>query len=144
MEVNTKTGRVTPIRTVGVIDSGTCINKALCRVQGEGGMAQGIGMALYENVLYGWNGKMVADSFLQYKIPARPDVGKIEIDFCESYEPSGPFGAKSIGEVVVNTASPAIAHAIYNACGVWVRDLPMTPEKVLMAIREKNRNEQYI
>lgn len=144
VEVNTKTGRVTPIRTVGVIDSGTCINKALCRVQGEGGMAQGIGMALYENVLYGWNGKMVADSFLQYKIPARPDVGKIEIDFCESYEPSGPFGAKSIGEVVVNTASPAIAHAIYNACGVWVRDLPMTPEKVLMAIREKNRNEQYI
>lgn len=137
IEVDTHTGKITPIRTVGVIDSGTCINKALCRVQGEGGLAQGIGMALYENVIYADTGKLATDSFLQYKIPARTDVGKLEIDFCESYEPTGPFGAKSIGEVVINTAAPAIAHALYNACGIWVRDLPITPEKVLTALRER-------
>ena len=137
IEVDTHTGRITPIRTVGVVDCGVCINKALCRVQAEGGLAQGIGMALYENVLYDWRGKVITDSFLQYKIPARPDVGRLEVDFRESYEPTGPFGAKSIGEVVINTPAPAIAHALYNACGVWIRDLPMTPEKVLTAIREK-------
>ena len=136
IEVDTRTGKITPIRTVGVIDSGTCINRALCRVQGEGGLAQGIGMALYEDPVYTETGKLATDSFLQYKIPARPDVGRLEIDFCESYEPTGPFGAKSIGEVVINTAAPAIAHALYNACGIWVRDLPITPEKVLLALKQ--------
>lgn len=139
IEVDTRTGRIIPIRTVGVVDCGVCINKALCRVQAEGGLAQGIGMALYENVLYDWRGKVITDSFLQYKIPARPDVGRLEVDFRESYEPTGPFGAKSIGEVVINTPAPAIAHALYNACGVWIRDLPMTPEKVLLAIRAKEQ-----
>ena len=90
-----------------------------------------------ENVHYDRNGRVAESSFLQYKIPARPDVGRLEVDFRESYEPTGPFGAKSIGEVVINTPAPAIAHALYNACGVWIRDLPMTPEKVLTAIREK-------
>lgn len=76
---------------------------------------------------------------MQYKIPTRVDTGEIEVAFEETYEPTGPFGAKSIGEVVINTPSPAIAHAVYNATGVWVRDLPLTPEKVLCAIQNHHK-----
>ena len=78
---------------------------------------------------------------MQYKIPTRQDVGRIHVEFESSYEPTGPFGAKSIGEVVINTPSPAIAHAIYNATGVWHRELPITPEKILKSFQEKERRE---
>ena len=74
---------------------------------------------------------------MQYKIPTRLDMGRLRVEFESSYEQSGPFGAKSIGEIVINTPSPAIAHAIFNATGIWLRDLPMTPEKVLMALPEE-------
>lgn len=77
---------------------------------------------------------MMTDSFMQYKIPSRVDVGNIRVEFESSYEPSGPYGAKSIGEIVVNTPAPAIADALRNACGIHMRSLPMTPEKVLDAI----------
>ena len=89
-------------------------------------------MALYEDVTYSSKGKMRNNSFLQYKIPTRMDVGKIRVDFESSYENSGPFGAKSIGEVVINTPSPALASAVAHASGVYVRTLPITAEKVLM------------
>ena len=76
---------------------------------------------------------------MQYKIPTRLDLCKMRVEFESSYEQTGPFGAKSIGEIVINTPSPAIAHAIYNATGVWHRGLPITPEKVMMGIL-KNEN----
>ena len=91
-------------------------------------------MALYENVTYSGNGHIAENSFMQYKIPSRMDIGSINVQFESSYEKTGPFGAKSIGEIVINTPSPAIAHAIYNATGVWHRELPITPEKVLMSM----------
>lgn len=69
---------------------------------------------------------------MQYKIPSRMDVGKLRVEFEDSNEPTGPYGAKSIGEVVINTTAPAICHAIYRATGVWHRTLPITPEKILM------------
>ena len=94
-------------------------------------------MALYENVQYSDKGAIAENSFMQYKIPSRLDMGKLRVDFESSYEETGPFGAKSIGEIVINTPSPAIAHAIYNATGVWQRDLPMTPEKILMSLPEE-------
>ena len=71
---------------------------------------------------------------MQYKIPTRQDIGNIEVDFRSSYEPTGPFGAKSIGEIVINTPAPAIANAIYNACKVRIRELPITPEKVYFGL----------
>lgn len=137
VEVDKETGTVEMLDFVAVVDCGTPINPNLARVQTEGGVAQGIGMALFEDVQYSENGKMRNNSFMQYKIPSRMDIGKIRVEFESSYEPSGPFGAKSIGELVIDTPCPAIAEAVYNATGVRVRELPITPEKVAMGILAK-------
>ena len=130
VEVDKETGQVELLDYVAVVDCGTVVNPALARVQTEGGLAQGIGMALYEEVVYGIQGKNYSNSFMQYKIPTRLDVGNIRVEFESSYEPTGPFGAKSIGEIVINTPSPAIANAVYNAVGVRIRELPITAEKI--------------
>lgn len=137
IELDKYTGQVDILDYVAVVDCGTVINTNLAKVQTEGGIVQGIGMALYENIQYSQKGAIAENSFMQYKIPTRLDMGKLRVEFESSYEQTGPFGAKSIGEIVINTPSPAIAHAIYNATGKWLRDLPMTPEKVLMAILEE-------
>lgn len=137
LEVDKETGSVELLDYVGVVDCGTPVNPNLARVQTEGGIAQGIGMALYEDITYNKNGKILEDSLMQYKIPTRLDVGRLRVEFESSYEKTGPFGAKSIGEVVINTPSPAIAHAIYNATGVWHRELPITPEKIVMGHRQE-------
>jgi CO/xanthine dehydrogenase Mo-binding subunit len=139
IEVDKETGAIELLDYVAVVDCGTVINTNLARVQTEGGLAQGIGMALYEDVTYNSVGRIYENSFMQYKIPTRLDVCKMRVEFESSYEQTGPFGAKSIGEIVINTPSPAIAHAIYNATGVWHRELPITPEKVMMGIL-KNEN----
>lgn len=130
VEVDLETGKAVPVDYVAVVDCGTVINPSLARVQTEGGIAQGIGMALYEDVVYSDKGKDLSNSFMQYRVPTRLDVGEIRVDFESSYEPSGPFGAKSIGEIVINTPSPAIASAISHAVGGHYRELPITPEKV--------------
>lgn len=137
IEVDKETGKIDVINYVAVGDSGTIINPNLARIQVEGGIAQGIGLALYEDVKFSEKGRLQTNTFMQYKIPSRKDVGNIIVDFEESYEPTGPFGAKSIGEVVVNTPAPAIAHAVYNAVGVRINSLPITPEKVFMALQQK-------
>lgn len=115
------------------VDCGTVINPALARVQTEGGIVQGIGMALYEDVWYNADGRMVSDSLMQYKIPTRLEAGRIQVEFESSYEPTGPFGAKSIGELVINTPAPAILGAILNATGVAFHTLPVHPEDIAMA-----------
>lgn len=137
IEVDQETGSVSILDYAAVVDCGTPINPNLARVQTEGGLAQGIGMALYEDIQYNAKGQMRNNSFMQYKIPSRQDVGKIRVEFAPSYEKSHPFGAKSIGEIVINTPCPAIANAVYNAVGVRIREMPITPEKVLMGILEK-------
>ncbi|GAA0727724.1 molybdopterin-dependent oxidoreductase [Clostridium malenominatum] len=137
VEVDKETGKVDLLDYVAVVDCGTVINPNLARIQVEGGIVQGIGMAMYEEVRYNNRGKMDTDSFMQYKIPCRKDIKSVRVDFEESHEPTGPFGAKSVGEVVINTPPPAIAAAIYNAVGVNIRSLPITPEKVFMAMQEK-------
>lgn len=137
IELDKYTGQVDVLDYVAVVDCGTVINTNLARVQTEGGIVQGIGMALYENIQYSAKGAINENSFMQYKIPTRLDMGRLRVEFESSYEQSGPFGAKSIGEIVINTPSPAIAHAIFNATGIWLRDLPMTPEKVLMSLLEE-------
>lgn len=132
IELDKETGSVKVCDYTAVVDCGTPVNVNLARIQAEGGIVQGIGMALYENVTYSETGHIAENSFMQYKIPTRMDIGSLNIEFESSYEESGPYGAKSIGEIVINTPSPAIAHAIHNATGVWHRELPITPEKILM------------
>ena len=134
VEIDKETGVLELIDYVAVVDCGTVINPNLARVQVEGGIAQGIGMALYENIQYSPKGQLRNNSLMQYKVPTRLDMGHLRVEFENSYEPTGPFGAKSIGEIVINTPAPAIAHAIYRATGVWHRELPITPEKILMSM----------
>ncbi len=136
IEVDMETGSVEVINFDAVVDCGTPINPNLARVQTEGGIVQGIGMALFETVTRDAKGRIAENSLMQYKIPTRLDMGKLRVEFEASSEPTGPFGAKSIGEVVINTSSPAIIHAIYNATGVWIRSLPATPEKILMGMKK--------
>ena len=132
VDVDKLTGEIKVHDYVAVVDCGTIINPNLVRIQAEGGIAQGIGMALFEDVSYSEKGWMRNRSFMQYKIPTRLDVGTIRVDFESSYEENGPFGAKSIGEVVINTPSPAIASAVAHATGIQVRTLPITAEKILL------------
>ncbi len=142
VEIDKETGQIDVIDYVGVIDCGTPINPNLARVQAEGGIGQGIGMVLYEDVQYTDKGKIRNNSFMQYKIPNRMDIPKVRIEFESSYEKTGPFGAKSIGELVIDTPCPAIANAVYNATGVRVRELPITPEKVAMGILAREAGEK--
>ena len=130
------TGQVEVVDYVGVVDCGTVVNPNLARVQTEGGIMQGIGMALTENPEMNGRGRTVSNSFLQYKVPSRVDARSVRVAFESSYEQTGPFGAKSIGECVINTPAPAIADAVYNASGVRVRSLPITAEKILLGERE--------
>ena len=136
IELDRYTGEVKILDYVAVVDCGIAINPALARIQAEGGIVQGIGHTLFENITYDETGKPVESNFMQYKIPTRLDMGHLQVEFENSYEPTGPFGAKSIGEIVINTPAPAIAHAIYRATGVWHRELPITPEKILMSMPE--------
>lgn len=136
IELDRYTGEVKILDYVAVVDCGIAINPALARIQAEGGIVQGIGHTLFENITYDETGKPVESNFMQYKIPTRLDMGHLRVEFENSYEPTGPFGAKSIGEIVINTPAPAIAHAIYLATGVWHRELPITPEKILMSMPE--------
>lgn len=142
VEVDTETGSVHVVDYVAVVDCGTPINPNLARVQTEGGIVQGIGMALTEDVQYTDKGKIRNNSFMQYKLPTRLDIGDIRVEFESSYEKSGPFGAKSIGELVIDTPCPAIADAVYNATGVRVRELPILPEKIAMGILKQKLEKE--
>ncbi len=137
VEIDLETGKVTPVNYVACVDCGTVINANLAKVQTEGGVVQGIGMALYEDVVYNQNGKLITRNLMQYKIPSRMDVGRVQVAFEESFEPSGPFGAKSIGEIVINTPGPAIADAVYNGTGLRFRTLPITSEQIFMGLQKK-------
>ena len=131
IELDKETGHYDLVDYVAVVDCGTSLNPNLTRVQTEGGLGQGIGMAMFEDVTRSRQGRVYENSFMQYKLPSRMDIGRLRVEFESSYEATGPFGAKSIGEIVINTPSPAIAGAIANATGgVHIRELPITAEKV--------------
>lgn len=139
VEVDTGTGKVEVKNYVSIVDCGTPINPNLARIQVEGGLLQGIGMTIYENVVRNYKGNLLTNNLMQYKIPTRKDVTNLTVEFAESYEPSGPYGAKSVGEIGIDTPPAAIANAVYNACGVRVRELPITPEKILMELKNLNK-----
>jgi len=133
IELDKLTGKVDILDYMAVVDCGIPINPALARIQTEGGIVQGIGHTLMENVSYNAAGRPIESNFLSYKLPTRMDMGKLKVEFEYSNEPTGPFGAKSIGEIVINTPAPAIAHAIYRATGVWHREIPILPEKIALS-----------
>ena len=133
VEVDLETGEAQVIRYEAAVDCGTPVNPNLARVQAEGGILQGIGMALTENITYDDRGMPQENSLMQYKIPARNDIGHIHVVFESSYEGTGPFGAKSIGEVVINTPLPAVADAIYHATHKRFYELPITREQIALA-----------
>ena len=133
VEVDLETGEAQVIRYEAAVDCGTPVNPNLARVQAEGGILQGIGMALTENVTYDDRGMPQENSLMQYKIPARNDIGHIHVVFESSYEGTGPFGAKSIGEVVINTPLPAVADAIYHATHKRFYELPIIREQIALA-----------
>lgn len=137
IELDHETGVVEVLDYAAVVDCGIPINPALARIQVEGGIVQGIGHTLMEDVTRTPKGAIRESSLFTYRLPTRLDTGRINVEFEHSYEPTGPFGAKSIGEIVINTPGPALAQAIYRATGVWHRELPILPEHILLAKPEE-------
>lgn len=137
VEVDTQTGQITLLDYVAVVDCGTPINPALALGQVEGGLVQGIGMAMYEDVKYNSKGQLITNTMMNYRIPTRREITSMQVEFAESFEPSGPYGAKSVGEIGIDTPPAAIANAVYNATGVRINSLPITSEKVWAALNDK-------
>ncbi|MBP1713187.1 MAG: aerobic-type carbon monoxide dehydrogenase, large subunit CoxL/CutL-like protein [Deltaproteobacteria bacterium] len=138
VQVDRKTGKVTIQKFFSVHDSGTVINPLLGEGQVEGGVVQGIGFALMEEILRK-EGRVLNGNFTDYRIPTIRDVPPIETVFVEEPDPFGPFGAKGLGEITQVPTAAAIANAIYDAVGVRLKELPMTPERILASIRKRNR-----
>lgn len=136
VEVDLETGEYEVLNYVTVTDCGTTINPMLARGQVEGGIVQGLGMACYEDVKYDKKGNLLSNNFLSYHIPTHKEIHKLTSEFADSYEPTGPFGAKSVGEIGIDTPPAVICNAIYNATGVRVHALPITPEKILKGLKE--------
>jgi xanthine dehydrogenase molybdenum-binding subunit len=137
VEVDTETGEVRILRLVAVHDVGKVLNPQTIKGQTYGALAQGIGYALIEQVLME-QGRILNPGFTDYKIPTVHEMDiPIDIEFVETDDEEGPFGAKGVGEPGLVPTAPAIANAIYDAVGVRVRDLPITPEKILAALAER-------
>ena len=135
--VDIETGVVDVVKWVTVHDIGLAINPMVVEGQLEGATAQGLGFALWEDpVVSDFDGTMLTDSFERYRLPAIIDMPEHEAMIVELGDPTGPFGAKSVGESGMFLQAPAIANAIYDAVGVRLRDLPLTPERVFNALHE--------
>lgn len=137
VEVDMETGEYDVTHYVSVVDCGTPLNIKLAQGQIEGAIVQGIGMAKFEDVKYTKKGHLISNSFVNYRIPTAKDIQKMTTIFVDSYETSGPYGAKSVGEIGIDTPPAAIANAIYHATGVRIQSLPITPEKILMGLNKR-------
>lgn len=132
--VDLDTGTVRVLRMVAVHDVGKAINPRNCRQQVEGGLAMSLGYGLMEEILWG-DGRVLNPDFLNYRVPTALDCSPMEVFLVETIHPQGPFGAKGTGEIALIPGAPAIANAVYNACGVRIHDLPLKPAKILQALR---------
>ena len=138
VEVDKETGYYKVLEMVNVVDCGTVINPGNARVQVMGGVTQSIGMTMFEEIQYTEDtNRMVNRTLQSYKIPCQMDMPRMQVEFVENTEPTGPFGAKSLGEIATGSPAPAITDALFNALGIHFDSLPVTPEKVLKAIKEK-------
>jgi len=142
VEVDTETGRIRVVHLVTAVDLGRAINPMQAEGQAEGAVAQSLGYALSEEMVLDKSGRMVNPGFLDYKIFTAKDMPKLTTILVETEEPLGPYGAKSVGEVAINAPAPAVASAVFHAIGVRFRQLPIRPEAVLRALREKQAHEQ--
>ena len=137
VEVDTDTGDVKIVAMVSVLDVGRVINPQALRGQIVGAIAQGVGYALYEQVITE-KGRILNPNFTDYKIPTAVEIDfPLDLEYIETDEPAGPYGAKGIGEPGLTPTAPAIANAIFDAVGVRVRDLPITPERLLAALHAR-------
>jgi putative selenate reductase molybdopterin-binding subunit len=141
IDIDTETAEMTINHYASVVDCGTTINPKLAQGQVEGAIVQGLGMARFEEVKYRKNGKLFTNGFMDYKIPTVKDVLKLSTEFVDSYENSGPFGAKSVGEIGIDTPPAALANAVYHALGVRITTLPITPEKIMRALENKRQDK---
>jgi putative selenate reductase molybdopterin-binding subunit len=146
VEVDTQTGKVRVLHMATAVDPGVAINPAQAEGQVEGAVAQGLGYALTEELVLDDAGRPVNPNFLDYKIFSAKDMPRLTTILVETDEPLGPYGAKSISEVPINGPAPAIANAIFHAIGVRFYKLPIRPEDVLRALREKETvaDDQYV
>jgi putative selenate reductase molybdopterin-binding subunit len=135
VDVDTETGIVRVRKIVSVTDAGTVINPPMAEGQVEGAIPQSLGMALSEYMVFDENGAPVNTDFHDYQIYTALDMPEIEAVFLETDEPTGPFGAKATAEIPINAPAPAVVNAIYNACGVRIRELPIRPEQILKSLQ---------
>lgn len=140
VEVDIETGKVKVLKMVSVFDAGKVINPAMYEGQAEGAMVQAMGTALYEELKLK-DGRVMNPSFVDYKIPAFEDMPEMIVEAIEKPEPTGPYGARGIGEITMVPGAPAIANAVANAIGVRFLRMPLTPDVVLAALREKKAAE---
>jgi len=133
--VDTQTGRISVERLLMVVDCGRVINPITAAGQVEGGMAQALGFTLTEEMLFDQEGHPLNPNLAKYHIPRAAEMPAMDVIFVQTDEPSGPFGAKSVAEISIDGVAPAIASAIHDATGVWMRELPYTPERVKSALQ---------
>ncbi len=141
VDVDDETGDVEVLRVVASHDCGTAINPMLVEGQVEGGVAMGVGFALEEEMLFDANGRHINPNLTNYIMPTSLDTPEIEVDIVDSYDPTGPFGAKGVGEPTLVPTAAAIANAIYDAVGVRITSLPATAEKVFKALQAKREQQ---
>lgn len=137
IEVDTETGELKVIDYVSTVDCGTAINPALAEGQNDGATLNGMSYALCEEMEFNARGAVVNAGFGGYRIFTAHDAPPLRTFLIPTYEPNGPFGAKSVSEIGINCSLPAFANAIRNAAGVWLFDPPFTPDKILAAIKAK-------
>ena len=141
VDVDDETGDVEVIRIVASHDCGTAINPMLVEGQVEGGISMGVGFALEEEMLFDDKGRLINPNLTNYIMPTSLDMPEIEVDIVDNYDPTGPFGAKGVGEPTCVSTAAAIMNAIHDAVGVRITSLPATAEKVFAAIKEKRDKE---
>ncbi len=142
VDVDDETGEVDVLRIVAAHDCGTPINPMLVEGQVEGGISMGLGFALQEEILFDAAGKQINPNLTNYIMPTSLDMPEIEVDIVENYDPTGPFGAKGVGEPTSVPTAAAILNAIHDAVGVRITALPATAEKILSAIKAKRQDER--
>jgi 4-hydroxybenzoyl-CoA reductase subunit alpha len=140
--VDMDTGQVTIDKITDAHDCGKAINMTSVEGQMEGSISMGIGEAMHEEVIFDNQGRVLNDDLAEYKIVTSMDMPRVKTIVVESDEPNGPFGAKEVGEGAIMPTIPAILNAVYDAAGVRIYELPLTPERVFHAIQEyRERNK---
>ncbi len=136
--VDTETGQVTVEKLVMAVDSGVIVNPVTASGQIEGGMTQALGYAVCEEMLYDSKGNSIVQELGDYKIFAANEMPELQTIFVQTYEPSHPFGLKAVAEIPMDGVAPAVANAVYDACGVWLNEIPLTPERVWQALKKRD------